>query len=81
MQLVESGFALALVIAAAAARLHSPFPGAIFLSAVALYGVARFVFQGLREDPTGGRYLLVGRAVSLSIVAAALAMIIVLRPR
>jgi phosphatidylglycerol---prolipoprotein diacylglyceryl transferase len=81
MQLVESCCALTLVIGATIARSHTPFPGAIFLSAVALYGAARFVFQGLREDPTGGRYLLVGRATSLSLVAAALAMIMILRPR
>jgi phosphatidylglycerol:prolipoprotein diacylglycerol transferase len=77
-QIIESVFALGLASAAVFARPYAPFAGVTFLSAVALYSAGRFVFQGLREDPTGGRYFRAGRAASLSMAAAAVAAMMVI---
>jgi phosphatidylglycerol:prolipoprotein diacylglycerol transferase len=48
-QLFEGGWALLILAAAVAMRNHRPFSGALFLSAVAAYGVGRFAIEAMRE--------------------------------
>ena len=72
-QLMEMAFAMLLFGVALGLRHHAPFPGAIFCSVVAAYGVGRWYLEGLRDDETGGRDKTAMQATSLLMVIAALA--------
>jgi phosphatidylglycerol:prolipoprotein diacylglycerol transferase len=72
-QLMEMALAMLLFGLALGLRDHAPFPGAIFCSAVAGYGLGRWYLESLREDETGGRDKTAMQATSLLLVIAALA--------
>jgi len=72
-QLMEMVFAMMLFGAALALRNYAPFPGAIFCSVVAAYGLGRWYLESLRDDETGGRDKTVMQATSIFLVIAALA--------
>ena len=71
-QLMELAFAMLLFGAALALRNDAPFPGAIFCSVVAAYGLGRWFLESLRDDETGGRDKAVMQATSIFLVIAAL---------
>lgn len=72
-QLMEMAFAMVLFGAALALRNYAPFPGAIFCSVVAAYGLGRWYLESLRDDETGGRDKTAMQATSIFLVIAALA--------
>ena len=72
-QLMEMALAMILFGAALILRNYAPFPGAIFCSVVAAYGLGRWYLEGLRDDETGGRDKTVMQATSILLVIAALA--------
>jgi phosphatidylglycerol---prolipoprotein diacylglyceryl transferase len=71
-QLMEMAFAMMLFGAALTLRDYAPFPGAIFCSVVAAYGLGRSYLESLREDETGGRDKTILQATSILLVIAAL---------
>jgi phosphatidylglycerol:prolipoprotein diacylglycerol transferase len=71
-QLMEMAFAMMLFGAAFSLRDYAPFPGAIFCSIVAAYGLGRSYLESLREDETGGRDKTVMQATSILLMIAAL---------
>jgi phosphatidylglycerol---prolipoprotein diacylglyceryl transferase len=75
-QLLEMLWAAILLAAALAMRDRTPFPGAIFCSAVIAYGAARLVLEPLR-DGAGGRGSAVMQATSILLIIAALIAITV----
>jgi len=72
-QLMEMALAMILFGAALSLRNYAPFPGAIFCSVVAAYGLGRWYLESLRDDETGGRDKTVMQATSILLVIAALA--------
>jgi phosphatidylglycerol:prolipoprotein diacylglycerol transferase len=72
-QLMEMALAMVLFGAALGLRNYAPFPGAIFCSVVAAYGLGRWYLESLRDDETGGRDKTVMQATSILLVIAALA--------
>jgi phosphatidylglycerol:prolipoprotein diacylglycerol transferase len=72
-QLMEMAFAMMLFSAALTLRNYAPFPGAIFCSVVAAYGLGRSYLESLRDDETGGRDKTIIQATSIVLVLAALA--------
>lgn len=72
-QLLEMMFAALLFCAAFLLRNHAPFPGAIFCSAVAVYGAGRLPLERLREDASGGRDKAVMQTTSIMLMMAAAA--------
>jgi phosphatidylglycerol:prolipoprotein diacylglycerol transferase len=71
-QLMEMAFALTLFAAALALRSRAPFSGAIFCSAVVVYGAGRFFLENLREDETSGRDRTAMQMTSIVLLIAAL---------
>jgi phosphatidylglycerol:prolipoprotein diacylglycerol transferase len=71
-QLMEMGLAMVLFCAALALRNTAPFPGAIFCSVLAGYGLGRWYLESLREDEAGGRDKTAMQATSILLVIAAL---------
>lgn len=72
-QLMEMTFALALFATAFTLRSRAPFPGAIFCSAVVVYGAGRFFLERLRDDETGGRDRAAMQITSVVLLVVALA--------
>jgi prolipoprotein diacylglyceryltransferase len=70
---MEMAFAMMLFGAALTLRDYAPFPGAIFCSVVAAYGLGRSYLESLRDDETGGRDKTIIQATSILLVFAALA--------
>jgi phosphatidylglycerol---prolipoprotein diacylglyceryl transferase len=71
-QLLEAGWAGLLLMGAMALWNHLPFPGAIFLYALAGYGVGRFVFESTRAEQDRLGKLTLHRLISLLLVVGAL---------
>jgi phosphatidylglycerol:prolipoprotein diacylglycerol transferase len=71
-QLMEMAFALLLFAAAFTLRGRAPFPGAIFCSAVFVYGAGRFFLERLRADESGGHDRTAMQVTSIVLLGAAL---------
>jgi phosphatidylglycerol:prolipoprotein diacylglycerol transferase len=71
-QLLEAGWALVVLIAAVGLWKHVPFPGALFLSVVAGYGISRVVLQGMREEQDSLGRLDIQQAVCAGLLALSL---------
>jgi phosphatidylglycerol:prolipoprotein diacylglycerol transferase len=67
-QALEGAVALALLAAVLAWRTSRPFEGAVFLAALAAYGTARALLEGLREEASRRQRAL---ALGLAAIAAA----------
>jgi phosphatidylglycerol---prolipoprotein diacylglyceryl transferase len=72
-QLMEMTFAALLLGAAFLLCDRAPFAGAIFCTAVALYGAGRVPLENLREDETGGSDKAAMQATSIVLMIVALA--------
>jgi phosphatidylglycerol:prolipoprotein diacylglycerol transferase len=79
-QVLEIGWGLVLLVAAVAAWPWRPFPGALFLSALAGYAVGRFALQPTRAGRRrAGPFDLPG-AISAALAVLALTGLLLLRP-
>jgi phosphatidylglycerol:prolipoprotein diacylglycerol transferase len=76
-QLLEAGVALAVAAAALALLDRRAFPGAIFLGVVTTYGLARIGLEATRETVDRIAGISVNRAVSVVLVALALATFVI----
>jgi phosphatidylglycerol---prolipoprotein diacylglyceryl transferase len=76
-QLLEAGVALAVAAAAVALLDRRPFPGAIFLGAAVTYGLARIGLEATRETVDRIAGISVNQAVSVVVVALALAAFVI----
>jgi phosphatidylglycerol:prolipoprotein diacylglycerol transferase len=72
-QIMEMTFAMMLFGAGLSLSSYAPFPGAIFCSVVAAYGLGRSYLESLRNDETDGRDRTIMQATSILLVIAALA--------
>jgi len=77
-QLLEAGWALVVLIVAVGLWKHVPFQGALFLSAVAAYGIGRCALQWTREEQDRLGMLNVQQAVCAALVALSLVGLLVL---
>ena len=77
-QLLEAAWALVVLIAAVGLWRYVPFPGALFLSAVAAYGSGRCALQWTREEQDRLGMLNVQQAVCAALVALSLIGLLVL---
>jgi prolipoprotein diacylglyceryltransferase len=76
-QLLEAGVALAVAVAALALLDRRPFPGAIFLGATTVYGLARIGLEATRETVDRIAGISVNQAVSVVLVALALTTFVI----
>jgi phosphatidylglycerol---prolipoprotein diacylglyceryl transferase len=67
-QLLEAGWAAVLLIGATALRNYVPFPGAIFLSVLAGYGIGRLVFEWTRQQQDHVGKLSIQQIISLIVI-------------
>jgi len=72
-QCLEAGWAAILLIAAMVAWRWLPFPGALFLFVIAGYASGRIVLESTRERPFGAKRFTVHHAISVVLVIASLA--------
>jgi len=77
-QLLEAAWAALLLLGALAFWDRRPFPGALFLCAVAAYGLGRFALQPAREVQEWIGSFNLPRALSAGLVAVSLASLLVL---
>jgi phosphatidylglycerol:prolipoprotein diacylglycerol transferase len=74
-QLLEAGWAGLLLLGAALFRGHAPFPGSVFLGALAGYGLARLVLEATREEQDTVGALAIHRAISAVLVVLAVTVL------
>ncbi len=77
-QLLEAGFGLLLLIAAAALWSRRPFPGALFLASVAAYSAARVILLPLRAEQERIGALSVHRAIAIGVAVLSLGVLVML---
>jgi phosphatidylglycerol:prolipoprotein diacylglycerol transferase len=77
-QLLEAAWALLLLLGAIALSRRAPFPGAVFLAAVAAYGIGRIALEPLREHRDRYRGINIQQAIAAALVSAALISLVVL---
>jgi phosphatidylglycerol---prolipoprotein diacylglyceryl transferase len=77
-QFLEAGFAVVLLVGAAALWHGAPFPGALFLSTGVAYGTGRFFLQPLRHEHIHAGNVDIQRAVSAALTVVSLAALLVL---
>jgi phosphatidylglycerol---prolipoprotein diacylglyceryl transferase len=76
-QLIEAGWATLVLVGAIALWDRRPFPGAVFLSAVAIYALGRIAFEPLREARSRVGGLDVQRGIAVAFGALALGGLLV----
>ncbi len=81
-QLLEAGLAIFLLAGAVAIWNKLPFPGALFLYALAGYAMGRFILESIREqqERIAGN-IIFHRIVSVALVVISLAVLFVVLPR
>ena len=78
-QLLEAGWAALLLVGAAILWNWMPFPGALFLSALAGYGIGRFVLESTREEQDRLSKIEIHRAISAVLAAVSLTSFLILQ--
>jgi phosphatidylglycerol---prolipoprotein diacylglyceryl transferase len=68
-QLLEAGLGLVLLGGAAALWNERPFPGALFISVVLVYGVGRFALQSMRDEQDRVYNVNIQQAVCATVIA------------
>jgi phosphatidylglycerol---prolipoprotein diacylglyceryl transferase len=74
-QLLEAGWAAAMLITAVLIRSKMPFQGALFWVIAAGYAAGRFVLLSMREPEPGARQFTIQHGVSASLILWSLAML------
>jgi phosphatidylglycerol:prolipoprotein diacylglycerol transferase len=74
-QLLEAGWAAAMVITAVLIRSRMPFPGALFWMIAAGYAAGRFVLLFMREAEPSARTFTIQHGVSAGLILLSLAML------
>jgi phosphatidylglycerol:prolipoprotein diacylglycerol transferase len=77
-QLLEAAWALILLFGAIGLSRHAPFPGALFLAAVAAYGMGRMALEPLRERQDRYRAMNIQQCIAAVLIAMALISLVVL---
>ena len=77
-QLLEATWALILLFGAIGLSRHAPFPGALFLAAVAAYGTGRMALEPLRERQDRYRAMNIQQCIAAVLIAMALISLVVL---
>jgi phosphatidylglycerol:prolipoprotein diacylglycerol transferase len=77
-QILEGGWAALLLLGAVRGWVHSAFPGALFLAAVAAYEAGRFVLQPTREVQQRIEWLNLPRALSAALVTGSVTSLLIL---
>jgi prolipoprotein diacylglyceryltransferase len=79
VQVLEAVWAAVLLLGAMACWTRGPFPGALFLTAMAAYGLGRFALQPARDVQHQIGPLNLSQALAASLVAMSLLILFVLR--
>jgi phosphatidylglycerol:prolipoprotein diacylglycerol transferase len=77
-QLLEAGWALLVLFGALGLFHRSPFPGALFLSALAAYGIGRIALEPMREHRDRRRGMTIQQVISAGLIATSLISFVVL---
>jgi phosphatidylglycerol:prolipoprotein diacylglycerol transferase len=77
-QLLEAGWAMVLLVGAIGLSHWNPFPGALFLFAVAAYGIGRIALEPMREQQDRCRGINIQQGISAGLIAMSLISLVVL---
>jgi prolipoprotein diacylglyceryltransferase len=77
-QLLESAWALLLLLGAIGLSRRAPFPGAVFLAAIAAYGMGRIALEPLREQQDRYRGMNFQQGIAAGLITVALISLVVL---
>jgi len=77
-QLLESAWALLLLLGVIGLSRHAPFPGAVFLAVIAAYSTARIALESLREQQDRYRGLNIQQSIAAGLATMALIGFVVL---
>ena len=77
-QLLEAAWALILLLGAIGLSRHAPFPGAVFLAAVAAYGMGRIALEPLREHQDRYRGMNIQQGIAAGLITMALISFVLL---